>query len=64
MFWRFWERKETKEGEVRFPGPQSLPQPVGSYLVVNENKNPDMVWKLKVVVRPTEKRGILLPRFR
>ena len=57
MFWKFWELKKTKEGEVRLPGPQGVPQPVGSYLVVNEKKDPDWVWKLKVVVRPTEQKG-------
>ena len=55
MFWKFWELKKTKEGEVRLPGPQGVPQPVGSYLVVNEKKDPDWVWKLKGVVRPAGK---------
>jgi hypothetical protein len=32
------------------------PQSVGSHMVVNEKKNPDWVWKLKGVVRPTEKK--------
>jgi hypothetical protein len=56
MFWKFWERKKTKEGEVRFPGPKGVPWAVGSYLVVNAKKDPDWVWKLKGVVRPTEKK--------
>lgn len=59
MFWKFWERKETKEGEVRLPGPKDLPQAVGSHLVVNEKRNPDWVWKLKAVVRPTEKKKVV-----
>ena len=56
MFWKFWECKETKDGEVRLPGPQSIPQAVGSYLVVNAKKDPEWVWKLKLVVHPTEKK--------
>lgn len=58
MFWKFWEGKETKAGQVRFPGPKDLPQAVGSHLVVNEKKNPDWVWKLKAVLRPTEKKTV------
>jgi hypothetical protein len=56
MFWKFWEREKTKEGEVRFPGPKDIHQSVGSYLIVNAKKDPDWVWKLKGVVRPTEKK--------
>ena len=56
MFWKFWEHEKTKAGEVRLPGPKGIPQPVGSHMVVKEKKNPDWVWKLKGVVRPTEKK--------
>jgi hypothetical protein len=52
----FWKRKETKAGEVELPGPKGIPQPVGSHMVAQENKNPDWVWKLKGVVRPTDKK--------
>ena len=51
----FWKRKETREGEVRLPGPKEIPELVGRYLVVEEKKNPDWVWKLKGVVRPAGK---------
>ncbi|NQU62856.1 MAG: hypothetical protein HQ517_01030 [SAR324 cluster bacterium] len=32
--------------------PKDLPQPLGSYLVVNRSMNPDEVWKWKCVIRP------------
>lgn len=38
------------------PGPKDLPQLVGAHLVVQERKDPDWVWKLKGVIRPTEKK--------
>jgi hypothetical protein len=52
----FWKRKETKEGEVKLPGPKGIPQPVGSHMVVQEKKDPDWVWQLKGVVRPAGKK--------
>jgi hypothetical protein len=51
----FWKWKKTKEGEIRLPGPKGIPQEVGSHMVVHEKKDPNWVWKLKGVVRPTEK---------
>ncbi len=52
----FWNRKQTtKEGEVKLPGPKEIPEPVGRYMVVQEKKDPDWVWKLKGVVRPAGK---------
>ena len=52
----FWKRKETKEGEEKFPGPKGIPELAGRYMVVAENKKPDWVWKLKGVVRPAGKK--------
>ena len=52
----FWKREKTKEGELQLPGPKGLPQLVGTYMVVEEKKDPDWVWYLKVVVRPAEKK--------
>ncbi len=48
----FWRRKETKEGEIKLPGPRSLPEPVGRFMVVDLGKSPDWVWNLKSVSRP------------
>ncbi len=53
----FWKRKETKEGEVKLPGPKEIPELVGRYMVVEEKKDPDWVWKLKSVLRPAGKKS-------
>jgi len=52
----FWNRKKPEEGGIQLPGPKDLPQLVGAHLVVEEKKDPDWVWSLKGVVRPTEKK--------
>ncbi len=52
----FWKRKETKEGEVKLPGPTSIPELAGRHMVIEEKKDPDWVWKLKGVVRPAGKK--------
>ena len=51
----FWNRKQTKEGEIRLPGPKEIPDLAARYMVVKDKKNPDWVWKLKSVVRPAGK---------
>lgn len=48
----FWNRKQTREGEERLPGPKGIPGPVGCYMVVEMSRDPDWVWQLKGVVRP------------
>ena len=52
----FWNRKPTKEGEMKLPGPKGIPDLVGSYIVVEMKKDPDWVWQLKGVVRPAGKK--------
>jgi len=52
----FFRRKETKEGELKLPKPTEIPELAGRYMVVEEKKNPDWVWKLRAVVRPAEKK--------
>ena len=52
----FWKRKETKEGEEKLPGPKRIPDIVGRYMVVEQQKDPDWVWQLKGVVRPAGKK--------
>ena len=52
----FGKHKETKPGEVKLPGPKDIPELVGRFLVVEEKKNPDWVWKLKGVVYPAGKK--------
>ena len=52
----FWKRKETKEGQEKLPGPKGIPDLAGRYMVVEEKKSPDSVWRLKGVVRPAEEK--------
>ena len=52
----FWKRKETKEGEEKLPGPKGIPELAAKYMVAEEKKDPDWVWHLKGVVRPTGKK--------
>ena len=52
----FWKRKETKEGEIKLPGPKGIPDTVGRYMVVEEKKDPNWVWQLRGVVRPVGKK--------
>ena len=52
----FWRHKQVKEGEVKLPRPKEIPGPVGSFMVVQMQKDPEWVWGLKGVVRPAEKK--------
>ena len=51
MFW-----KDDGQNK-KLPGPKEMPQSVGSYLVIKESMNPDLVWELKALIlpRPNEK---------
>ena len=49
MGWMFWK---TSDQETGLPGPKSMPQAVGSYLVTHESMSPDLVWHLKTVSIP------------
>lgn len=48
MFW--------KKDPNALPRPTGIPELAGRFLVVNEKKDPDWVWKLKGVVRPADKK--------
>jgi hypothetical protein len=63
MFLKFWEHEKNKTGEERLPRPDEIPQSIGIYLAVKENKDPKWVWKLKGVVRPTEKKSAFYCRL-
>ncbi len=52
----FWNRKKAEEGESQLSGPKGVPQLVGAHMVVEEKQDPDVVWNLKAVVHPTEKK--------
>ena len=58
----FWNRKKTEEGGIPLPGPKEVPQSVGAHLVVQEKQDPNWVWSLKGVVRPTEKKKVFYCR--
>lgn len=47
---------KRKEAEEKLPSPKEIPELVARYLVVEEKKDPDWVWKLKGVVRPAGKK--------
>ena len=58
MNWKFWktENKDHQGLSQRFsnlPMPKDLPNQVGFYLVTQLKLDPDWVWTLKGVVRPT-----------
>jgi hypothetical protein len=46
MFWK--NDAQTK----RLPGPKGIPDPVGRYLVTQENMSPNLVWTLMAVMIP------------
>jgi len=52
----FWKRGKAKEGELQLPGPKGIPEMVGRHMVLEDKKDPNWVWNLKGVVRPTEKK--------
>lgn len=49
----FWKKKaETSETKVsKLKGPKFIPDIVGGHLVTDFKQDPDVVWKLKAVVR-------------
>jgi len=49
MSWKFWEKKEG--GAEKLPGPKDLPPQIGFKLVTVMNKDPEQVWKLKVLFK-------------
>lgn len=54
MSWKFWEENSAGAKDQKLPGPKGLPHPVGRTMVVEKGENPDWVWSLKSVERPTE----------
>ena len=44
--------KSAGKSQRGLPGPDLIPDPVGTYLVTELKMDPDYVWKLKAVVRP------------
>ena len=57
MNWKFW-KKDDPEVAVTVDGaklakPKDIPEPVGRKMVVGMKMDPDLVWSLKYVSRPS-----------
>ena len=61
MNWKFWKTHD-KNGQrlnplpSKLPKPKDLPERVGIHLVTQLKLDPDWVWSLKGVVRPTSEK--------
>ena len=66
MFWNKWFDKTdgAKAQKPKFKPPVDLPQPIGQYLVVKLQQDPDQVWELKAVLLPVEGGKKSARRFR
>jgi hypothetical protein len=58
MNWKFWKidnknDRRLKQGPSKLPKPKDLPTRVGIHMVRELKLDPDWVWTLKGVVRPT-----------
>lgn len=61
MNWKFWKTANKNDQTVnqrssKLPKPKDLPDRVGIYLVTQLKLDPDWVWTLKGVVRPTSEK--------
>ena len=54
MSWKFWEKSSAGVKNQKLSGPKELPHSVGRTMVAEKGENPDWVWKLRSVERPTE----------
>jgi hypothetical protein len=59
--WKFWKTASRNDQTLnqkarKLPKPKDLPDRVGIHLVTQLKLDPDWVWTLKVVVRPTTER--------
>ena len=56
MKWKFWQKKDASspESKTKLPRPRDLPEIIGRYLVVEMGMDPDHVWQLKAVMRPSQ----------
>ena len=58
MSWKFWKTENNNDRRLdqrsaKLPKPKDLPERVGMYLVTQLKLDPDWVWSLKGVARPT-----------
>lgn len=59
MGWQIWKKKgaltaTSGEKPVKREKPKELPNEIGRHLVVNQNLDPDWVWRLKYVRQVVE----------
>ena len=59
----FWKRNNNDSGENKLPGPKNIPDFIGRYIVINDNLDPELVWRLKVVLRPVGKKEFYYRAF-
>ncbi len=51
-----------RKDSSKLSGPKDIPELVGRNLVVDEKQNPDWVWTMKGVVRPTDNKHVFYCR--
>jgi len=59
--WKFWKTDNKNDQKLtlrssKLPKPKDLPDRIGIYLVTQLKLDPDWVWSLKGVVRPTKEK--------
>jgi len=64
MSWKFWKTENNNDRSLdqrssKLPKPKDLPERVGMYLVTQLKLDPDWVWSLKGVARPTIEKGFV-----
>ncbi len=52
-------RKKSADGNkvAKLPGPRPIPDEAGRFLVVDLKQDPNWVWTLRAVVKPTAEKG-------
>lgn len=68
MKWKFWKTENINDRNLsqrlpNLPKPKDLSNQVGIHLVTKLKLDPDWVWRLKGVVRPTEKQNFEIRIF-
>ena len=51
-------KKKNADGSEKLPGPKTIPDPVGSTLVVQFKEDPAWAWALKAVMKPKEEKDV------
>lgn len=61
----FWKRKSANGQQPinKLPGHEGIPEQVGRHMVIQMRQDPDWVWKLRGVCRPTDKKRVFYCRI-